>query len=572
VVARPARKAPVVVERERGGAVAPRSLMISPAEIVVLLLVMGLAALTVAILRSFPLRRALALLAVSVPLLLAVPAMVIEIAGQLYAALHPGYEVVFLEPDRTVGWRQVPGLEWVWTGMSWYADDYSVPIKTNSWGFRDRERTPEKPDGVVRVAILGDSMIEALQVPLEQTAAQLLERRLNASAHDGAAPRYEVLNFGISSHGLGQELLVWETYARQFDPDYVFILAAPYMMERTVTPFETGSFPSTQGQELWIRPTFRLLDGVLVREPARDFVRFAALQKQVIRNDFGGQRVRRRPPVFGFFVKSVLDQLTTAAGELSFRVMRLLNPTAHAAFSFMPQYDQRSIDVGLKVIEELAGEVHAAGAQLVVMDALFTFLDGDPFQKALARFCAERQLAYLPTSAYIKRADPTLWSLRWRHDGHFNAKGNAVLADAMYEWMAGRTALSLPPAAGRLRLMSLDTARAFVARDPMESALTPVLRELAGELRRGGARVLFYVSPINDAILQTREALPERRLAERIEALRVAIGATREEWLDLHDALPREGFRDWVGHMFPLGCERVSEAVADAALARDLGR
>lgn len=427
--------------------------LMSPTEIVVLLLATGLTVLSAAILWSFPLRRALALLAVNVPLLLAAFALVVEIAGQLYAALHPGYHVVFLEPDRAVGWRQVPGLDWVWTGMSWYADDYSVPVKTNAWGFRDRERTLEKPDGVVRVALLGDSNIEAVQVPLEQTAGQLLEQRLNASAADGAGRgvRYEVLNFGISAHGLGQELLVWETYARRFKPDHVFILAAPYMMQRTVTPFETGAFPSTEGQPLWIRPTFHLAEGVLVREPARDFERFVASQEQVIRTDFGGRRMHRRPPVLGFFAGSLLEQLTAAARALSSRMMRVLSPPAHAAFGVVPQYDQATIDVNLRVIEELADEVHAAGAQLAVLDAPHTFLDADPFQKMLARFCAERQLDYVPLSAYIKRADPTLWSLRWRHDGHFNPKGNVVLADAMYDSMAGRGIAREPPKAIAVR-------------------------------------------------------------------------------------------------------------------------
>jgi hypothetical protein len=141
-------------------------------------------------------------LAVAVlPILLA--AVLVEAAGQIVLFFHPSYEVLFLEPDRALGWKQVPGMQWTWTGVHWYAMDFSVGIQTNSRGFRDREREPAKPGGVVRIALLGDSFVEALQVPLEKTAGQLLETRLNV-AHGDSKPRYEVLNFGISNYGVGR--------------------------------------------------------------------------------------------------------------------------------------------------------------------------------------------------------------------------------------------------------------------------------------------------------------------------------------------------------------------------------
>ena len=107
--------------------------------------------------------------------------LVIEAAGRVFLAIWPSYDVLFLEPERTVGWTQVPKLEWTWAGVEWYAKDYSIRIRTNSLGFRDLERSPTRPEGTVRVALLGDSFVEAIQVPFEKTAGQLLEARLNAA-------------------------------------------------------------------------------------------------------------------------------------------------------------------------------------------------------------------------------------------------------------------------------------------------------------------------------------------------------------------------------------------------------
>ncbi len=107
-----------------------------------------------------------------------------------------------------------------------------------------------------------------------------------------------------------------------------------------------------------------------------------------------------------------------------------------------------------------------------------------------------------------------------------------------------------------------------IAQDPTASPLVPVLRLIGEELRREGVAVLFYVSPINDMLLGPRVTAPERRVRERVDRIRREIGATPDEWVDLHDTLPSETFRDWIGHMFPAGCERVSASIVDAVLAR----
>src|SRR5262245_16314142 len=91
----------------------------------------------------------------------------LELSGQIITVLHPSYEVLFLLPDKTLGWTQVSNLRWTWTGLHWYAADFSVEVKTNSLGFRDLDRDAGHPDGVKRVALIGDSLIEAVQVPFE---------------------------------------------------------------------------------------------------------------------------------------------------------------------------------------------------------------------------------------------------------------------------------------------------------------------------------------------------------------------------------------------------------------------
>ena len=352
----------------------------------------------------------------------------IEAGGQVIAYLRPAYDVVFLEPDEHLGWKQVPKLRWIWAGSHWFAVDFSVDVATNSEGFRDLERTRHKPDGVQRIALLGDSLIEAVQVPFEKTAGKLLEDRLNAASGSdkGNSAKYEVLNFAISNYSVGQYLLAWEQHASRYDPTYVFILVTGLHLQRTVGKYEAGAFASTRKKRLWIRPTFRMEEGTLVREPARDFQAFVEVQERLIRTEFDGKRMRRRRQSVGFFTAEL------------WRLAKGWNRRAPQASGVLPSrpVDTELLRLNLEIMKELGRAVRTTGGRLVVLDAS-RYFDSRKIrlEKALKSFCAEQQLGYIPVSQALLRANQNGRPTRWSLDAHFNEAGNDILADAMYQWM-----------------------------------------------------------------------------------------------------------------------------------------
>lgn len=98
----------------------------------------------------------------------------------------------------------------------------SAWVEINSAGMRDREHTVAKPPGVFRIAVLGDSFAEAMQVDRERAFWAVLERRLRGCAWlSGREP--EVLNFGVSGYGTAQELIALRTRVWQYDPDLVLL-------------------------------------------------------------------------------------------------------------------------------------------------------------------------------------------------------------------------------------------------------------------------------------------------------------------------------------------------------------
>lgn len=113
-------------------------------------------------------------------------------------------------PDPELGWVHIPGARQRWTeeGDGW--------VEINSLGMRDRERAIDKPPGVFRIGIFGDSMTEAVQVTPDQTFSQLLERHLRNGGWN-----VEVLNFGVNGYGPLQEYLYYQRVEDRFDLDLV---------------------------------------------------------------------------------------------------------------------------------------------------------------------------------------------------------------------------------------------------------------------------------------------------------------------------------------------------------------
>lgn len=126
-----------------------------------------------------------------------------------------GYPLPYI-PDFHTGTRLQPGFQ------AWFHKEGHAYVRINSAGFRDREHALRKPPNTFRIAVLGDSYAEALQVPLEKTFWSVLERELH-TCDVFAGKTVEVLNFGVSGYGTAQELLVLRHYVWDYEPDLVLL-------------------------------------------------------------------------------------------------------------------------------------------------------------------------------------------------------------------------------------------------------------------------------------------------------------------------------------------------------------
>ena len=148
--------------------------------------------------------------------------------------------------------------------------------------------TLQKPLSTTRIAVLGDSFVEALQVPDDHTATRLLERDL-AARFPGRS--FETMNFGVSNYSFGQYLRVYDTYVRQFKPDYVVALTAYLNFNRTSQPGLSSALQPFYALD--IRPSFAIDGGgALIEVPPREHDAYARRVHQLIED---GVRRRSRP-------------------------------------------------------------------------------------------------------------------------------------------------------------------------------------------------------------------------------------------------------------------------------------
>jgi hypothetical protein len=143
-----------------------------------------------------------------------------------------GEEEIF-KFDKKLGFRHFPDK-----AVTWRSEGFSHSY-FNSDGMRDPgDLTIAKPANTLRVALLGDSMTESLQVPFEQSWGRLVQEKIGPV--DGK--KVEVVNFGNSGYSTTQECLLLEEKVFKYQPDLVIVgYSSRDMMENWAPPDETLS-------------------------------------------------------------------------------------------------------------------------------------------------------------------------------------------------------------------------------------------------------------------------------------------------------------------------------------------
>lgn len=119
--------------------------------------------------------------------------------------------------DPAVGFVFEPGAELRWTN----GVDFWQSTIVNADGMLDRKMPGPKAAGTCRVLFVGDSFVEAAQVPIDAKVQVVIEKMARAR---GGLPPIEAAGVGFSGTGQASQLALYEKIGRKFEPDIVVLV------------------------------------------------------------------------------------------------------------------------------------------------------------------------------------------------------------------------------------------------------------------------------------------------------------------------------------------------------------
>ena len=394
-------------------------------------------------------------------LLLFAAAVLIAAAGEAWFRLtKPFMDASFpAEFVPNIGWRHKPNTEMRYTNQT----DYWVVSRVNSLGFLDREPpSPERAAASCHVSVIGDSFVEAREVPIDRKFQVRLEQLAAA-----ALPRLDVTAsaFGHTGTGQIQQLPFYDEYARRLRPKLVVLVFFTNDFAENSSILQTlynRSNPPCPPREF---SAARLPDGTMELRPPPP----ACPPPDADTPGPEPPEIKRTPRVIraarkvSWFAKWLNAKLLAPqrASNNTMRVVSWLewtsrNPAYSAYFKgWSPAADGRDIhalmrmfarkdlppvfedalDYTVFALEQFKQRADRDGAKLVILAAHGVKIHGIRAFERMSAMAAALDIPVIDQAAYILRQGAALTDAQWRGDLHWNDDGHRWAAEALLEWL-----------------------------------------------------------------------------------------------------------------------------------------
>ena len=347
----------------------------------------------------------------------------------LFAAAVSSTSVWRLDPVRNHARRE--GTRFIETGNP-PGLEYCTCAEIGAQGLNDDLVPIPKPPGEFRILVLGDSFVEAIQVPRQQNFCKRLERLLSARQHRNV----RVINAGVTTYSPLLEYLYFTQELVSIKPDavlQVFFANDVYddLRYSALAQFDTSGLP-------------------VAVAPGDHWIVFP--RRKPLRESSREQWAFRRAPTEGS--SWLASQSYLAALIWYFVAIRQLN----TAFAQLPMNDeffilednqelaepqQKGWELTRRYIGLLKAACDRAGARYFLTSAPIAsqvyghtsydhfFFRGRPTeadQVHLKAIAAELHVPFVDLLSALRTAGDGLY---FPHDGHWTAKGHRVVAETL---------------------------------------------------------------------------------------------------------------------------------------------
>ncbi|MGQ0554039.1 MAG: alginate O-acetyltransferase AlgX-related protein [Planctomycetota bacterium] len=283
----------------------------------------------------------------------------------------------------------------------------------NALGFPDEEFSVARPAGARRLLALGDSFAAGI-VPYEENFLTLLDEQLDqriGQSFDSPRP-VELLNFGVVATGPEDYLHLWRTTAQAYAPDLVLLCL---FVGNDIRDTDAGSILHRNSLMAFVVPqrlatAWRQAEaqrGVagMPREGWPTFDEESYSKLEIGRAQLALREPGRKERAAWKRTLEILDELRSAIGE---RLRVVILP------------DEFQVNDAL-----WAAVVGEEGARF----------ERDLPQHRLTAYFAEHGVPCLDLLPALRAAEPQGATYQIR-DSHWNARGNAVAAEALAAWLS----------------------------------------------------------------------------------------------------------------------------------------
>jgi len=325
------------------------------------------------------------------------------------------------EPHPVLGWLLIPNDNYRYRNL-----EVDIRISHNSQGLRDVEHAAEKPAGVFRILVLGDSFMEAYSVELADSFPQQLEQLAQADGYS----QVEVINLGVGGYSTLQQYLVLQEIGLQYEPDLVVLAFYAendvYDNDRALNE-EVSVFSSSTLSRPFVES---VQDGELVVSPP-DY-RYALRQWRLAKIEFwhrtaigtiinlATSRTSVEPESledYYIIYKCEPDPRVDAAWDTTEAILTEINETVRQA--------------GAEFLIFTVPSVLETNRSLPVEDPSDYCLDEPPANIRLAQIAQKHEILYYDLLPDFREAATSDELFRWT-DAHWNEQGHALAAGQVY--------------------------------------------------------------------------------------------------------------------------------------------
>jgi lysophospholipase L1-like esterase len=308
--------------------------------------------------------------------------------------------------------------------------EFDVAVRINSRGLREREIGYDRPPGVFRILVLGDSQTFGWGVEADETYPRLVEHRLAAARRRPV----QVINAAVPGTGTAHQLYFLQTEGWKYRPDLVIL----------------GFFPFNDITDNGQCRLFEMRNGrlTLVGQPSTEAEPFP---EGTIRRP-AGDRVPRviyapsspEPPRPSFWVRH--SHLVRFVRARLARLGRLARPPQPGP---VPRNRGEAKELTTYLLDELYRQCRAHSAACLVVLIPAGFDCANPELPSLASHYAPLLRFLTPSAGVLDLTAPFRAAgcvrLFFRKDSHLTPAGHRVTAEAIARRLLASSSSPSPP-------------------------------------------------------------------------------------------------------------------------------